>query len=65
MKVVLRFIEIKTIILNSKNNDKNIPDKIINFINKTTDLDQIRKIKSNAQEKSNLDLVKICNLQYL
>ena len=42
---------------------KNIPDKIISFINKTTDLDQIKKIKSNAQEKSNLDLVKICNLR--
>ena len=42
---------------------KNIPDQIINFINTTTDIDQIRKIKINAQEKSNFDLVKMCNFR--
>ena len=30
---------------------KNIPDKIISFINKTTDLDQIKKLNQMLKKK--------------
>lgn len=42
---------------------QNIPDKIIKLVQTTNDIDEIRKIKSNAIEKNNLHLVNMCNLR--